>query len=126
MPIQDFQRLGLSDITANLHSPTRSRYLASPDFDVRGNFRVEGDPPLDITGPTVTAEEDTRNYGPWYGPGVAYLAFYAIYTGAAGDAAAGRGPVPLRGRDPGHRAVHADAQPVADARRRPPRRRRSP
>ena len=85
MPIQDFQRLGLSDITANLHSPTRSRYLGTPDFDVRGNFRVEGDPPLDITGPTVTAEEDTRNNGPWYGPGVAYLAFYAIYTGAAGD-----------------------------------------
>ena len=53
MPIQDFQRLGLSDITANLHSPTRSRYPSTPDFDVRGNFRVEGDPPLDITGPTA-------------------------------------------------------------------------
>jgi hypothetical protein len=81
MPIEDFQRLGLSDITANLHSPTRSRYLSTPDFDVRGNFRVEGDPPLDITGPTVTAEEDTAVHGPWYGPGVAYLAFYAIYSG---------------------------------------------
>ncbi len=84
MPIQDFQQLGLSDITANLHSPTRSRYQSAPGFDVRGNFRVEGDPPLDITGPTVTAEEDTQNRGPWYGPGVAYLAFYAIYTGATG------------------------------------------
>jgi hypothetical protein len=84
MPIEDFQRLGLSDITANLHSPTRSRYLSTPDFDVRGNFRVEGDPPLDITGPTATAEEDTAVHGPWYGPGVAYLAFYAIYSGPSG------------------------------------------
>jgi Ca-activated chloride channel family protein len=84
MPIQDFQQLGLSDITANLHSPTRSRYSSGAGFDVRGNFRVEGDPPLDITGPTATAEEDTAVHGPWYGPGVAYLAFYAIYTGATG------------------------------------------
>ena len=59
LPIQDFQQLGMSDITANFHSPTRSSYTSTPDFDVRGSFRVEGDPPLDITGPQPSAEEDS-------------------------------------------------------------------
>ena len=115
MPIQDFQQLGLSDITANLHSPTRSRYSVSPDFDVRGNFRVEGDPPLDITGPTVTAEEDTRNRGPWYGPGVAYLAFYAIYTGASGVPPKAEVPFHFEVEIQGTAQSDADAEPVGDA-----------
>jgi len=81
MAIEDFQRLA-TDITGNFHSPTRSDYISTPDYDVRGNFRVEGEPPLDITGPTATAEEDTEVRGPWYGPGVYYVSFYAIYAGA--------------------------------------------
>jgi hypothetical protein len=82
MPIEDFQALGMSDITANFHSPTRSHYTSTPDFDARGNFRVEGEPPLDITGPQPSAEHDTRVFGPWAGPGVYYVAFYATFTGA--------------------------------------------
>lgn len=81
MSIEDFQALGLSDITANLHSPTRNRILVSTQFDNRGNFRVDGEPPLDITGPEPSTEEDTRTFGAWEGPGVYYLAFFAIYTG---------------------------------------------
>jgi Ca-activated chloride channel family protein len=81
MAIEDFQRIA-TDITTSFHSPTRSDYISTPDYDVRGNFRVEGEPPLDITGPTATAEEDTEVHGPWYGPGVYYVSFYAIYAGA--------------------------------------------
>ena len=77
LTIEDFQRLGVTDITANLHSPTRVRV----EDQVRGSFRVEGEPPLDITGPEASAAEDPSTIGPWRGPGVAYLAFYAIYTG---------------------------------------------
>ena len=115
MPIQDFQQLGLSDITANLHSPTRSRYGVSTDFDVRGNFRVEGDPPLDITGPTVTAEEDTRELRPLVRAGRRLPRVLRDLHRGMRRAAEGRGPVPLRGRGPGHRAVDADAEPVGDA-----------
>jgi hypothetical protein len=82
MPIDDFQRLGMSYITSNFHSPTRTNYTSTTDFDVRGSFRVEGEPPVDITGPYASAEEDTRTSGPWYGPGVYYVAFYAVHTGA--------------------------------------------
>ena len=106
MPIDDFQRLGVSGITANIHSPTRSLYTSNPDFDVRGTFRVEGEPPLDLRGPYASAEPDDANSGPWYGPGVYYLAFYAIHTGADD---------PPRAEIPFHFevTVEGDAQPAA-------------
>ena len=114
MPIDDFQRLGMSDITANFHSPTRSNYTSTPDYDVRGSFRVEGDPPLDIAGPYASAEEDTRVYRPLVRarrllPGVLRRPHRCR------GSAEGRDPVPLRRRHRGRRTVHADAQPVADA-----------
>jgi hypothetical protein len=84
MEIEDFQTL-VSDITANLHSPTRDRIAVSTEFDNRGNFRVEPEPPLDITGPVASAEDDPNTTGPWTGPGVYYLTFYAIYTGPSDE-----------------------------------------
>jgi hypothetical protein len=82
MPLEDFRALVVSDITGNLHSPTRTQFTPTPEYDTRDSFRVEGEPPLELTGPYVSDEEDTNTRGPWFGPGVYYLTFYAIYVGA--------------------------------------------
>jgi hypothetical protein len=68
----------LSDITASIHSPTRD---ILDEGDVTGNFRVVGEPPLDITSPDADSEPDTEVSGPWPGPGVYFVSFYAIYVG---------------------------------------------
>jgi hypothetical protein len=114
MRIEDLQALGVSFVTANFHSPTRTQYITTPDYDVRGSFRAESEPALDITGPYASADEDTSETGQWYGPGVYYIAFYAVHTGA-GD--------PPRAEIPFHFEVQVDgaatATPTASPSRTP-------
>jgi Ca-activated chloride channel family protein len=78
LPINSFLSTGLSDITASIHSPTRD---ILDKGDVTGTFRVAGEPPLDIVSPDADSEPDTEVEGPWPGPGVYFVSFYAIYVG---------------------------------------------
>jgi hypothetical protein len=78
LPIDSFLATGLTDITASIHSPTRD----IPDAgEVTGSFRVVGEPRLEITSPEAQSEPDTEVSGPWPGPGVYFVSFYAIYVG---------------------------------------------
>jgi Ca-activated chloride channel family protein len=78
LPIDSFLGTGLTDITASIHSPTRD---IPDEGDVTGNFRVQGEPALDITSPAAGSEPDTEVSGPWPGAGVYFVSFYAIYVG---------------------------------------------